>query len=419
MKKIIVDSNYIKENSIPNGLEYRSEYWKVALKKIRQHERRKFFKKVFCSSVLLIFLITILFEWKAFDQTMEYEVLSSGGKSNAIIEGGTLAEAPIDTSEIQSHNEVSVSKPIAIASLSSELRQGKITRDEKSFSQENNTIGLITTDALEEMSTNVVRDYHAICKEEVQHTNLALGNYPNSEFGRCYEALTTIKGKEVTTPMGIEPITFLSSSSPINQKKIAARWGVYVGNHIFSDFASRKNDWTWDVAAGVRFQKPIANKWALHTGLEYFTISGIRKPFSISSVAYDANSLRTTTTVQTSKLYYVSCPIAVQMKIAESQHVRLGCSISYMLTGKNEIKKELISYQSNTLVESYQDQGYVTGFEDFPVSIDFAYEKKLWRSAFLGLSYHWGITDVTKNEFFNNNSMDRNSRVLLVLGSKI
>jgi hypothetical protein len=307
----------------------------------------------------------------------------------------------------------------SIIKFENEVSEDKMARYKRKSTSGKHTIPLKVLEAFEGAPMTVMAGVQDMVKEDVQRTDIAQNNFPITEFGRCYEALTAIKGKELTSPVGAEPSSILCSSSRLNQKRTPSHWGVYVGNNILSDFASLKSDWSWDLAAGVRFQKPIANKWALHTGLEYFTISGIRKPFSISSVAYDANSLRTTTTVETSKLYYLSWPMAVQMKIANSQHVRLGCSISYMITGKNEIKKELISYQSNTLVESYEDQGYVTGFEDFPVSIDFAYEKKLWRSAFLGLSYHWGITDVTKNEFFNNNSMDRNSRVLLVLGSKI
>ena len=197
------------------------------------------------------------------------------------------------------------------------------------------------------------------------------------------------------------------------------RLWTFVGSSLVTDFSSPLRDIRIDPMAGLRLEYNFNKRIFVDGGLEYFAISNVRRPYSQTSIAYDLNYQRTITTVETHQLHYISMPLHVGYRIARRHQVSIGFGLSYMITGTNEIFQYKQTPTSNTLINHYDDKGFVAGFKDFPIHTELGYAFKLGRNKSIRCAYQFGLTDITKNDYFSSSSFDRNSRLLIDLSIKL
>jgi hypothetical protein len=451
MKEEKYNHNEMDPN-IPDGLEYQDAYWQDALAKLQRHERRSDRRKRFFAFGLLA--VVIGFVWgisQCVSTTGPVVNLNDTVNQNKAIppthtdqlEGSVNsphtehAKMPMPMTEKNSTspkpNSPSVVDEIILSKNTSSTRAGDQTIGEKDadhpfihgtktiaddnvrykvdpskpqvkLNSEETYIGLKTPNAIEHV-TSIFQAASNLASEKLDFKPQA-----KDKLESRYSTFVPID-------LGLRQSNYLPYERPWSEPKW--RLGGNLGLSLVTHYASPLRDLSADPILGIRLEHNVKNRWAFRSGLEYFSISNVRKPYAVASIAYDINYIKTVTTVETHRLYYLSLPVSIGYRINRKHQFWGGAGISYMLTGKNEIATHRITTASVVLLNKREDMGFVAGFRDFPCFVQAGYEWRFSQHIFGNIAWQQGLTDITKNNYFDNPIRDRNTRLFLTIGYDI
>jgi hypothetical protein len=434
-----------EEPFIPEGLEYREEHWQKALEGIIRDEKRKDRRKLawIFSAVALLLLVGTYAVATYFISPDQSGVISqqnvSGISANPETKSLSTQDIPKETEDnnITSFNslpnqstgiphETTTHQPIG--NPDGTIRQANNKPNDRSvmgrdFAElETQRLPLPVKDNKGFQVLNLSIDPEQD-KIELNYSDLTQDMLPSSnitesgDWDRQYRITPITK---LQLPSDAEVLrTPYTLKSDRNWTEPTWRLWAFVGSSLVTDFSSPLRDIRIDPMAGLRLEYNFSKRLFVDGGLEYFGISNVRRPYSQTSIAYDLNYQRTITTVETHKLHYLSMPLHIGYRITRKHQITLGCGISYMITGVNEIFQYKQTPTSNTLINHYDDSGFVAGFKDFPIHSEIGYSYKLGRNKSIRLAYQFGLTDISKNAYFNSTSFDRNSRFVVDLSIKL
>lgn len=448
---------------IPQGLEYRDEYWQDALAKIERHERyerRAAFMKWgaigLSGAVLALLLWWGICSTASEPVTIEENIPSSTAPiSNAQNKAENALDNPLDSAMIgaisASTNAMTNQKTNSTAtkaetktnlramdhdeterSIQSQQRANRISRNTAFIGQtRSKTEEQNDAQAIDQNSRVASIDDSGTTGDGL-FADSSMSNATDSDRGRVpfnVEQSNPVEPAAAYVPTDfIAPIVrWMSQAEPnliaaaaLNYKPIwkEPKWrvGGYAGLSLVTHYASPLNDVKTDPMFGLRIERNLKTRWALRAGLEYYSIGNVRRPYSVTSVAYDINYIRTITTVQTHQLLYLSAPLTAGYRLSRKHQVWFGGGLSYMITGRNEISMHRVTPSQDELIMRYDDSGFVSGFVDFPWFAHLGYEYRISKSAYINLGYQFGLTDITRNAYFDNPGVDRNTRFMVTLG---
>jgi hypothetical protein len=170
-----------------------------------------------------------------------------------------------------------------------------------------------------------------------------------------------------------------------------------------------KNRVTFRESIGVSYNYQIRPKWSIGAGLEYHSISRISYKRKVGDTL---NSDNTTTILNKTTLNYISLFPEVRYQLAAKHQFTAGLGVEYLLTDPGE-RYEIQNFTTEEAKRT-NSQLYYSTFNrfNFSASVGYSYQFSKFMSAHA--LYHFGLTDITKNNSLNA-TMDRNSRLQLML----
>lgn len=162
---------------------------------------------------------------------------------------------------------------------------------------------------------------------------------------------------------------------------------------------------------GLSYNYQLSRKIGIGVGLEYHAIPRI----SYRRIVGDTNNTsKTTTILNKTTLNYISLFPQVNVQLWPHHKLTAGLGIEYLLVDPGE-RYEIDNYTDESPKRTNSKLYYST-FNRFNFSISVGYVYQFSRFMSVQALYHFGFTDITKNNGFNQ-TFDRNSR--LQLGVKI
>lgn len=186
---------------------------------------------------------------------------------------------------------------------------------------------------------------------------------------------------------------------------------VYINLGVNTLFGMKElqNRVTFRESIGVSYNYRINPKFTIGAGLEYHSISRISYKRKVGDTT---NSDKTTTILNKTTLNYVSLSPQMSFQLAPKHMLTAGLGIEYLLTDPGE-RYEIQNYTSESNSRTNSKLYYST-FNRFNFSASIGYSFQFSRFMSAHALYHFGFTDITKNNSFNN-TFDRNSRLQLML----
>ena len=162
---------------------------------------------------------------------------------------------------------------------------------------------------------------------------------------------------------------------------------------------------------GLSYNYQVSRKVGIGIGMEYHAIPRI----SYRRIVGDTNnSSKTTTILNKTTLNYISLFPQVNFQLWPHHKLTAGLGIEYLLVDPGE-RYEIDNYTDESPKRTNSKLYYST-FNRFNFSISVGYVYQFSRFMSVQALYHYGFTDITKSNGFNQ-TFDRNSR--LQLGVKI
>lgn len=196
---------------------------------------------------------------------------------------------------------------------------------------------------------------------------------------------------------------------PLDKHQVFLNLGV---NTLFG-IKELQNRVTFRESIGVSYNYQINRKLAVGVGLEYHSISRISYKRKVGDTT---NSDNTTTTLNKTTLNYITFSPQMSYQLGTKHQLTASLGIEYLLLDPGE-RYEIQNYTSETPKRSNSKLYYSTfNRYNFSASIGYSYQFGRFMSA--NVLYHFGFTDITKNNGFND-SFDRNSRLQIGLKIKL
>jgi hypothetical protein len=153
-------------------------------------------------------------------------------------------------------------------------------------------------------------------------------------------------------------------------------------------------------------------------GLQYNSLTNINTLYSNTSQLYDFGAVSDVTSVTLKTLYYVALPIKFQYSINSNNMVSVGANILYLLNSNSNVVSYNQNYFGTSGYTSANKMGYMDGLNNLDAQITLAYRRKIQRFT-ATLEGYYGLLDIEKNSFFNNNVFERNSGLRIMISYDI
>lgn len=116
------------------------------------------------------------------------------------------------------------------------------------------------------------------------------------------------------------------------------------------------------------------------------------------------------TRITTQSLDYVLLPIGIQYDVCNNHHITGGAQLGYVLQSTDLVERNNLSTTEN---------GYLKAINRTDIQLTAAYRYDLTRKLSISAAYHFGLRDVSNNQFFNTTITNRNQFISLSLGYKL
>lgn len=184
---------------------------------------------------------------------------------------------------------------------------------------------------------------------------------------------------------------------------------INLGVNTLFGMKELQNRATFRESIGISYNYRINPKFTIGAGLEYHSISRISYKRKVGDTT---NSDNTTTILNKTTLNYISLSPQMSFQLAAKHRLTAGLGIEYLLKDPGE-RYEIQNYTSENNSRTNSKLYYST-FNRFNFSASVGYSFQFSRFMSAHALYHFGFTDITKNNTFNK-TFDRNSRLQLVL----
>lgn len=162
---------------------------------------------------------------------------------------------------------------------------------------------------------------------------------------------------------------------------------------------------------GFNYDYHFAKRFTLSTQLELYALPGIshQQYLGTGDNAYASISLTKIS------LHYLTLAPRLDFRLGEKHHLTLGTGLEYLIINPGE-KYEIRDYTGDK--NSGNKTAYYESFNRFNYFVSLGYGFDLSKRFSIYGTYHFGLSDMTKNSF-NAESYDRNSRLQLMLRMRI
>lgn len=166
---------------------------------------------------------------------------------------------------------------------------------------------------------------------------------------------------------------------------------------------------------GIQYQRLLSTKWQLNTGIAYTIVQANALSKQYNKEQYSFGLTQEQINIATNRLHYLELPLIAKYKALNNLSVVGGANLSYLLTTDNTIKTNSSTTLGGKTFGEEKGSQYRRGINSFDVQMQFGLEYKLNTNLHLGILTNTGLTDVSKNNYYNTTVFNRNSRLQLYI----
>ena len=189
---------------------------------------------------------------------------------------------------------------------------------------------------------------------------------------------------------------------------------VLLGNALLADYGANPQTLAINPSVGLVGEYNHDRTWSAQFGLEYFNVGRMDRSMSTFVEVADVIAHTTTTQVHTERLHYASVPVSLGLRFGQGHQLTWTAGLSYLLQASQRVEVSQDNTFTRNLVESRPDKGYLDGFRTWNTYVAMGYSYNLSHRLAVGVRFQYGLNDITRDDFqlFDTHGDDRNSRML-------
>lgn len=192
-------------------------------------------------------------------------------------------------------------------------------------------------------------------------------------------------------------------------------WFLTAGNSFLQGYGARTEAaFNPEVSVGYAhyFAEP---RWAARASLQYFQIGGITHVAHFDQTELGFGATTTRTSIATEKLHFAALPVELTYQLNRRIALNGGIALSYLVNGLSEVTISEITSGSEAQLEQFEEYGYTGGYKPLNAAMLAGAEFRVVPNCWLGGSWQYGLTRITRETIYGVNDQDRNSRLRLYL----
>ncbi len=170
---------------------------------------------------------------------------------------------------------------------------------------------------------------------------------------------------------------------------------------------------------GAHYARHLSSNWYLNTNLVYQKTEAQNISKEFKDISYGFGSSKKITTVTAQNLHYLELPIYATYQLSSRHSFDAGTYVSYLINASSKITEVNEKSFESTQVYTKTGWGLNDGINSFDAGIIVGYNYKVNDKLQLGGRLNYGLTDITNNDFYQNNSFDSHFQLRFVLDYKL
>ena len=217
---------------------------------------------------------------------------------------------------------------------------------------------------------------------------------------------------EYEDPASPDIIVLPNENPRFNQRT----FGIIVGGNISNDITptDQQSNLSGNEFFGISYTQRLKGNWSIYSNLlyQYRPMDGLSKNFE--DITYDFGYQKTTTEVTALNAHYLELPIAVHYQIGSRHTIYSGLSASYLIACKNQVETTTVS-DFETTHSSEEEWGHKQGLNNVDIAALAGYNFNVLPKLSLGARVNYGLLDVAKNDYYQENAFNRNVQFRIYL----
>jgi hypothetical protein len=278
------------------------------------------------------------------------------------IEDVEMAEAPLNTSETEGHQEVP-DEDVSETAKSEEAAESEDPSGKSEAQLDENTGSLITSD--EEMESAAAAP--------------ALGWFDQDRRNHY---------------LGLELGAAFMTSYP-------------------DDF--ERNYWMVNPTLGIRYSYLLDPRLTFNTGISYYRRTGMDRKLVYTDTLYDFGVIYKEEIEEVMHIHYLQIPVSFAVQVHPGHYVELGAYAAYGINMKSHSVDTLTHINGTVLSNEWDSNEWNYSYQKWDAGILLAYRYRFHQNWAILLRGQYGFIDQTLGQHFEYQSKDRNSYIMLLL----
>lgn len=436
---------HIEDDFIPEGLEFREEYMHAALNQYKRTKRVIVLKRAafVLSAILILAGVTIALLKKPADdqatmqnnQPMEQNG-STSNENNTHLQNQSNQDTSSSFDLVKDEGEFykNGQSPAVESSESTQDQSSKAVDKGDSMSSGVGLPGQLSNSDRKVQSKiareGEVSDHLTSSGLGAQLVQKKIDNHQQTDSSPSADKAISQDTPTTEEKTGIQPIAYKSAALPSRIESLerttgipvahSSPWSIFTtaGLRAWSDYGFNRSPYKADGNFSLGAAYRWSPQWSSELGSNFCTITGTANPYTVVQRAYGEGFRETTYRYFTERLYELGAGITLKYHWTNRHLLGMGWKTDYLLTADNRIETGSSTSFENLGSTGVSAKGYVQGFRSIQHALLFNYEYALGASKSIGVQYQFGLTDITKNNYFGT-SMDRNSMLSVYFRIKL
>jgi Outer membrane protein beta-barrel domain len=196
----------------------------------------------------------------------------------------------------------------------------------------------------------------------------------------------------------------------------AAPWTLAIG--FGANYAT---NFSLNPLQGLEATFPLNPKLSLGTGIYYTYLTAQKDAVKtiVTKEQYDFGYTADITKIETHQLHYAMVPLFVKLNLNTQNALIVGANLYKLITVSNSYDTYTMHYGNQLNTNSKKTFGYSSGINTFDVGLTMGYQRILFRNLGLALRLNYGLMDIKKDDYYNENIFERNLSGQLMLTYKL
>lgn len=235
-----------------------------------------------------------------------------------------------------------------------------------------------------------------------------------------FPLIESLLNLSLDAPVAVNKTLKDDNTKPIHSGQRKFEFGCVGGVQVSQRYKNDKNSgMAFSPVAGIYFRYFVFKGVSLNSELLYQYSSGITVDTSVESTEYDFGYQQHTTKYVSKGMHYLEWPVYFDIPLFGRQGITAGVQADYLINVLSDVTEINSSSLSNTTQSTRKEYGYKQGLNDLDFQILIGYRFDFNEKLKLQFRSYYGLTDVTKNEYFGNARASKNLGVKIMLQYKL